>query len=95
MEPVLPNTAFIYPWIELGAWSSLDELMTVPPFNKCRCHVLDEIGDTSSVEERRRCFLEMDVDNSDGVDFGEFLEVYVYLNYVNYLLTHCFNSLYV
>ena len=48
----------------------------MPLFNDSRCYVLDEIGDTSSMEERRRYFHEVDVDQSDGVDFGEFLEVY-------------------
>ena len=43
-----------------------------------RCHVLDEIGDTSTIEERRRFFHEVDVDRSDGVDFEEFLEVFRY-----------------
>ena len=37
---------------------------------------MDEIGDTSSMDERRRYFREVDVDQSDGIDFEEFLEVY-------------------
>ena len=41
----------------------------------CRCLALDEIGDTSSMEERKRYFKEVDVDQSDGVDFEEYLEV--------------------
>ena len=40
-----------------------------------RCQVLDEMGDTSSEEERREHFQSVDVDQSDGVDFEEFLEV--------------------
>ena len=41
-----------------------------------RCQALDEIGDTSSLAERKRYFKEVDVDQSDGVDFEEYLEVY-------------------
>ena len=40
-----------------------------------RCHALDEIGDTSSTEDRKRYFREVDVDQSEGVDFEEYLEV--------------------
>ena len=40
-----------------------------------RCQALDEIGDTSSTDERKRYFREVDVDQSDGVDFEEYLEV--------------------
>lgn len=45
-------------------------------YSTCRCQALDEIGDTSSVAERKRYFKEVDVDQSDGVDFEEYLEVY-------------------
>ena len=41
----------------------------------CSCDVLDVIGDTSSDEERRQYFQELDTDQSNGVDFEEFLEV--------------------
>lgn len=41
-----------------------------------RCQALDEIGDTSSMDERKRYFKEVDVDQSEGVDFEEYLEVY-------------------
>lgn len=39
------------------------------------CYALDEIGDSSSEEERKRYFKEVDTDHSDGVDFEEFLEL--------------------
>eukprot|EP00118_Oscarella_pearsei_P001565 m.312004 g.312004 ORF g.312004 m.312004 type:complete len:196 (+) comp196175_c0_seq1:138-725(+) len=38
-------------------------------------HILNELGDKSSPEERKRKFREIDTDGSDGVDFVEFLEV--------------------
>ena len=41
----------------------------------CSCDVLDVIGDTSSDEERKQYFQELDTDQSNGVDFEEFLEV--------------------
>ena len=41
----------------------------------CRCHALDEIGDTSTLEERKRYFREVDTDMSEGVDLEEFLQV--------------------
>lgn len=40
-----------------------------------RCAALDQIDDQSSDEERREYFREIDKDQSDGVDFEEFLEV--------------------
>ena len=40
-----------------------------------RCAALDKIGDRSSDEKRREYFREIDKDQSDGVDFEEFLEV--------------------
>lgn len=40
-----------------------------------RCAALDKIGDHSSNEQRREYFKEIDKDQSDGVDFEEFLEV--------------------
>ena len=42
-----------------------------------RCDALDEIGDKSTTEERRKYFKEVDTDQSEGVDFEEFLEVYI------------------
>ena len=42
---------------------------------------MDEIGDTSSLAERKRYFKEVDVDQSDGVDFEEYLEV-KHMNYI-------------
>ena len=45
------------------------------PHKLIRCHALDEIGDTSSLDERKRYFKEVDVDQSEGVDFEEYLEV--------------------
>ena len=41
----------------------------------CRCAALDEIGDTSSEEERRRYFQAVDLDKSEGLDFEEFMTV--------------------
>ena len=41
----------------------------------CSCAALDEIGDTSSEEERRRYFQAVDLDQSEGIDFEEFLSV--------------------
>ena len=40
-----------------------------------RCAALDKIGDRSSDEQRKEYFREIDKDQSDGVDFEEFLEV--------------------
>ena len=40
-----------------------------------RCKGLDDIGDSSSYEERRCYFDEVDVDQSEGIDFEEFLQV--------------------
>ncbi|XP_065842656.1 uncharacterized protein [Oscarella lobularis] len=37
--------------------------------------LLDDLGDTSSPEERRKYFVECDSDGSDGIDFIEFLQV--------------------
>lgn len=39
------------------------------------CAALDEIGDTSSEEERRIYFQTVDQDNSEGIDFEEFISV--------------------
>lgn len=41
--------------------------------------VLDEFGEFSDPEDRRRCFTEMDVDDSGTIDFEEFLQVMVKL----------------
>lgn len=41
----------------------------------CSCAALDEIGDTSSEEERRRYFQAVDLDKSEGLDFEEFMSV--------------------
>ena len=43
----------------------------------CSCAALDEIGDTSSEEERRRYFQDVDTDKSEGIDFEEFINVSV------------------
>ena len=40
-----------------------------------RSTALDKIGDQSGEEQRRQYFREVDKDQSDGVDFEEFLEV--------------------
>ena len=40
-----------------------------------RCAALDKIGDNSSNEKRKEYFREIDKDQSDGVDFEEFLGV--------------------
>ena len=39
------------------------------------CAALDEIGDTSSEEERRIYFQTVDQDKSEGIDFEEFISV--------------------
>jgi len=39
-----------------------------------RCYALDEIGDHSDMEERKKYFQEVDTDMSEGVDIEEFLE---------------------
>ncbi len=44
-------------------------------FHTLSCLVMDEIGDTSTKEERKRYFSQVDMDQSDGIDFEEFLEV--------------------
>lgn len=44
-------------------------------YGTCRCAALDEIGDTSSEEERRKYFHDVDLDNSEGIDFEEFISV--------------------
>ncbi|XP_054766974.1 calcium-binding protein 5-like [Lytechinus pictus] len=38
-------------------------------------HALDELGDTSSDQKRRRAFDQIDVDHSDSIDFEEFVEL--------------------
>ena len=40
-----------------------------------RCAALDKIDDHSSDEKRREYFRDIDKDQSDGIDFEEFLEV--------------------
>ena len=49
-----------------------------------RSAALDKIGDQSSEEQRRQYFREVDKDQSDGVDFEEFLEVYIYIHDCTY-----------
>ena len=46
-----------------------------------RCKVLDEMGDTSDMDERRRYFNDVDADQSEGIDFEEFLEVSEFVLY--------------
>lgn len=59
--------------------------------NACRCNALDKIGDKSSEEQRRKYFTEVDTDQSDGVDFEEFLEVrHFHINFV-YIYAHLNN----
>lgn len=50
-------------------------LPLAPPHVSCSCAALDEIGDTSSEEERRRYFQDVDTDKSEGIDFEEFINV--------------------
>ena len=40
-----------------------------------RCHVLDELRDTSSDAVRKKQFEELDEDSSGAVDFEEYLSV--------------------
>ena len=40
-----------------------------------RCNVLDTIGDKTPAEKRYEYFKLLDADNSDGIDFEEFLHV--------------------
>jgi Ca2+-binding EF-hand superfamily protein len=39
------------------------------------CSVLDEIGDDTTEQQRRKYFLNIDLDHSEGIDFEEFLNV--------------------
>ena len=40
-----------------------------------RCAALDKMGDKSSEEQRRECFMTVDRNLLDGIDFGEYVEV--------------------
>ncbi|XP_071850079.1 fimbrin-like isoform X2 [Apostichopus japonicus] len=48
-----------------------DGLIDFPELNKA----LNELGDKSSSEKRKRYFEEIDIDHSDSIDFEEFLEL--------------------
>ena len=37
--------------------------------------MLDEIGDDTTEQQRRKYFLNIDLDHSEGIDFEEFLNV--------------------
>ena len=40
-----------------------------------RCIILDELGDTTDDEVRKQCFDELDEDDSNAIDFEEYLMV--------------------
>ena len=54
-----------------------------------RMQVLDDLGDTSSVEKREQYFQEIDEDGSGAIDFEEFMGVSTYfLRFIDIILDY-------